>query len=59
MAGRPKKPDTEAMQAVLRIRMTAEDRALLDAAARLKSLETSSWVRSEMVALARRILAKQ
>jgi hypothetical protein len=39
--------------------MTETDRALLEAAAKAKSLETSSWARSELVALARKILAKK
>jgi uncharacterized protein (DUF1778 family) len=59
MAGRQKKPESEAKNAVLRIRMTHQDRALLDAAAKGKSLETSSWARSELVALARRIIGKK
>jgi uncharacterized protein (DUF1778 family) len=41
---------------MLRIRMTEEDRALLERAAKEKSLETSSWARSELVALAKRLL---
>jgi hypothetical protein len=59
MAGRPKKPESQAKNAILRIRMTGTDRALLDEAARTKSLETSSWARSELIALARKALAKK
>lgn len=58
MAGRQKKPEAEAKTYMLRIRMTEADRALLEAAAKVKSLETSSWARSELVALARTIVAK-
>lgn len=58
MGGRQKKPESEAKTYMLRIRMTEADRALLEEAAKAKSLETSSWARSELVALAKRILAK-
>jgi hypothetical protein len=59
MAGRHKKPEGEAKSYMLRIRMTEEDRALLEAAAKLKSLETSTWARSELVGLARKLLGKK
>jgi uncharacterized protein (DUF1778 family) len=59
MLGRPKKPDAEALSFMLRIRMSQEDRELLDRAAKAKSLQLSSWARSELVALARRIIGKQ
>jgi hypothetical protein len=39
--------------------MTDAERALLEEAARSRSLETSTWARSELVALARRLLAKR
>jgi hypothetical protein len=55
MAGKPKDPD-QVKGVTLRIRMTAAERELLGEAARSRSLETSSWARSELVALARRIL---
>jgi uncharacterized protein (DUF1778 family) len=42
---------------MLRVRMTQEERGLLETAAKVKSLQLSSWVRSEMLALARKILA--
>jgi hypothetical protein len=41
---------------MLRIRMTEAERALLEEAARFKSLETSTWARSELIALARKVL---
>ena len=44
---------------MLRIRMTDEERALLEEAAKLKSLETSTWARSELVALARKVLGRK
>lgn len=59
MRGRPKKPKGEAKDQVLRIRLTDADRALLDEAARERSLDTSTWARSELITLARRTLAKK
>jgi uncharacterized protein (DUF1778 family) len=56
MAGRHKKPESETKTYMLRIRMTEEDRQLLDEAAKSKSLETSTWARSELVALAKKLL---
>lgn len=57
MAGKPKKPE-QVKTYMLRIRMTEAERTLLEQAARLKSLETSTWARSELVALAKKFLAK-
>jgi uncharacterized protein (DUF1778 family) len=59
MAARPDRPKKEAKSNVLRIRLTEADRALLDEAAASKSLETSTWARSELVALARKLLGKK
>jgi len=59
MAGRPRKSDAETKTYMLRIRMTEEERQLLEEAARFKSLETSTWARSELVALARKLLGKR
>lgn len=59
MAGRHKKPKSDAKSYMLRIRMTEEDRALLEEAAKAKSLETSTWARSELVALARKLLGRK
>ena len=56
MRGRPKKAEPDAMTYMLRIRMTEADRALMEEAAKSKSLETSTWARSELVGLARKIL---
>jgi hypothetical protein len=56
MSGRPKKPQEDAKSYMLRIRMTEVDRRLLEEAAKTKSLETSTWARSELVALARKVL---
>jgi uncharacterized protein (DUF1778 family) len=56
MAGRPKKPKAASKTYMLRIRMTEEERALLDQAANARSLQLSSWARSELLALARKLL---
>jgi uncharacterized protein (DUF1778 family) len=55
MAGKPKKPEL-VKSFMLRVRMTEEERLLLEEAAKSKSLQLSSWARSELVELARRIL---
>jgi hypothetical protein len=44
---------------MLRIRMTEEQRALMERAAQAKGLETSTWARSELLALAREALTKK
>jgi len=59
MRGRPKKAESEARQNVLRIRLTEEERQLLDEAAKGKSLETSTWGRMELIALARKLLKEK
>ncbi len=59
MAGRPKKPKGESKSYMMRIRMTEAERALMDQAAKSKSLETSTWARSELVSLAKRTLGKK
>jgi len=56
MAGRPRKPENESRENFLRIRLTEAERAVLDDAAKKKELETSTWARSELLQLARRIL---
>lgn len=58
MAGRKKKPEGESKTYMLRIRMTEEERKLLEDAAKSKSLETSSWARSELVSIAKKLLPK-
>lgn len=54
MRGRPKKADEERRDNVLRIRLTDEERALLDEAAGAKTLDTSTWARSVLLELARK-----
>ena len=58
MAGKPKKPD-QVKTYMLRVRLTEVERALLEEAARSKSLETSTWARSELVSLAKKLLGKK
>ena len=55
---RPKKPESDILSYMLRIRMSQEDRELMEKAAKIVSLQMSSWARSELVALAREIIAK-
>jgi hypothetical protein len=52
--GRPKKPPGESRKNVLRILLTDNERAELDRAAKSKTLETSTWARAELLALARK-----
>jgi uncharacterized protein (DUF1778 family) len=59
MPGRHKKSPADTKSYMLRIRMTEAERALLEEAAKAKSLDTSTWARSELVALAARVLAKR
>ena len=59
MAGRPPKDESETLTYMLRIRMSEADRELLEQAAKFKSLQLSTWARSELVALARKLLAKK
>jgi hypothetical protein len=56
MAGRPRKPENATRENFLRIRLTEAERAVLDEAAKKKELETSTWARSELLQLARRLL---
>jgi uncharacterized protein (DUF1778 family) len=53
---RPKKPKGEAKAKLFQIRVTEEERQLFAEAAKAKSLDASSWARSELLALARRII---
>jgi uncharacterized protein (DUF1778 family) len=59
MAGRPKKPEEQVRNNVLRVRLTEKEREELDQAAHLSGLDTSTWVRHELLSLARKVRAKQ
>jgi hypothetical protein len=56
----PRSPveEAEARDAIMHVRLTKDERATRDEAAKLKALDTSEWVRSEMFALARSLLVK-
>lgn len=56
---RPKKPVDDVRENVLRIRLTDEERKLLDEAASAKTLDTSTWARSELLAIARKPTGKK
>jgi uncharacterized protein (DUF1778 family) len=56
MTGRPKKDAAKKKKITFRFRLTESERILLDRAAETKSLDTSAWVRSEVVAMARKIV---
>jgi hypothetical protein len=56
MKGRPRKPKDEVKDFMLRVRMTLEERSILEAAAKVKSRPLSSWAREELLALARVLL---
>ena len=58
MKGRPKKPDDERMENVLRIRLTQEDRQSLDEAALANGQETSTWARDALLSLAAKLKGK-
>ena len=59
MRGRPKKPPGEARKTLFQIRMTAEERELVERAAVAKSLDASAWARSELLSLARKLTKKE
>jgi uncharacterized protein (DUF1778 family) len=51
--GRPKKQPGEARSNVLQVRLTDAEKQALDEAAQFKGMDTSTWVRVEMLSLAR------
>ena len=59
MVGRKKKPETGRRGDTLRIRLTDAERAYLNEAANSRGLETSTWARMELLALARRIRSQK
>jgi hypothetical protein len=56
MAGRAKKPLSQVKSYTLRIRLTQAQRTLLEEAAQSRGLETSTWARAELLALAKELL---
>lgn len=53
--GRPKKPLRDRRSVTLRIRMTEAERAMFDAAAAKKHLDTSAWARTVLADEAKRL----
>lgn len=53
MRGRPPKKQPERRENILRIRLTDDERAELDASAQEKGLDSSTWARSELLQIAR------
>jgi len=53
---RPKKKPGTARTNTLRIRLTEEERKLLDQAAQVRGLDSSTWARSELLTLARKVI---
>ena len=58
MRGRPKKPAGEARTVLFQIRMTAEERAAIEQAANERSLDASTWARSELLTLAKKLASQ-
>jgi uncharacterized protein (DUF1778 family) len=59
MRGRPKKPPGDTRKTFFQIRVTDEEREIIKQAAEAKSLDASAWARSELLSLARKILASE
>jgi uncharacterized protein (DUF1778 family) len=57
--GRPKKDAAKQKKITFRFRLTEDERLLIERAAESRSLDTSAWVRSEMVGMARKIIEQQ
>jgi hypothetical protein len=55
---RPRKPEGEQRENVLRIRLTPQERASIDAAAKEKGLDTSTYARMELLALSKKARRK-
>jgi uncharacterized protein (DUF1778 family) len=56
---RPKKEPDSLKGTYFRFRCREDEKALIERAAALRSLDASSWGRSELVGLARKLLARQ
>jgi uncharacterized protein (DUF1778 family) len=56
---RPKKQQDRLKATYYRFRCTMEEKELIDRAAALRSLDASAWGRSELVGMARRIVARE
>lgn len=56
---RPKKKAADRRTDVLRIRLTDDERGILDDAAKVSGLDTSTWARFELLEFARRVARKR
>jgi len=56
---RPKKKPSESKSYMLRIRLSESERQAIERAAAVRSLEMSTWARSELMTLAKKIVAKE
>jgi hypothetical protein len=56
---RPKKSKAESKSYMLRIRLSEIERQAIERASAAKSLEMSTWARSELMTLAKKIAAKE
>jgi hypothetical protein len=59
MMGRPKKPEGEVKNNVLRIRLTPAERAQLDRAAEAQGEDTSTWARALLMRAASKLAANR
>lgn len=57
--GRPGKAPAEKRSAVLQVRLTEAERTLLEQAAQVRGADTSTWVRLEVLALAKQIMRNE
>jgi uncharacterized protein (DUF1778 family) len=58
MRGRPPKPKSDRRTNHLHVLLTDDERELLDKAADLKAMDISGWARLELLALAKKLVAK-
>ena len=56
---RPKKSPEHSKSTYFRFRCAEDEKRLIERAASLRSLDASAWGRSELVALAKRLIAKE
>jgi uncharacterized protein (DUF1778 family) len=58
MRGRPKKPAGETRKRLFQIRVTEEERAVVEQAAVAKGLDASAWARSTLMEQAKAVLRR-
>lgn len=52
---RPKKAASKVKSTYFRFRLTEDEKKIIDAAALSRSLDSSAWARSELIALAKKL----